>query len=409
MFGHRFKEKHFTHFDPKLVPVNHGAYGAAPTCVVDKYFSELRRDFSNTDRYLNKEQRQVYEHSRDEMAKVLKCDPKNLALIANATTGVNIVLRSFPFSKGDKIAMPSTTFSSCASTVKFLKEYQGVEFVIVDLELPMADVDVLSAFRHVFETHEIRLALFDAVVSFPAAKMPYVELAQLCRDFDVVSVVDGAHSAGLVPVDFSVFKPDFYTSNLHKWFYVPRPSGVLYVDPKYHNTVQPMPIGHTYYSPKEQPGEDLLLEKFSYVSSSVFGGVASVPAAIEFRKNVCGGEAAISEYCFTLARKVGDLVVKKWPGSYVMENKDSTQSTAMINIVFPIHNYVSNFDFSSGPAFSDYLKIALLDQYNTLAPIQVYKNKVIVRFSCQVYNELSDYEYACEAIHKTVQSFFEKH
>ena len=44
--------------------------------------------------------------SREALATMLSCDSDDLALIENATSGVNTILRSFDFKPGDEILVP---------------------------------------------------------------------------------------------------------------------------------------------------------------------------------------------------------------------------------------------------------------------------------------------------------------
>lgn len=55
---------------------------------------------------------------------------------------------------------------------------------------------------------------------------------ELLREEQILSLVDGAHALGQIPIDLDACKPDFFFSNLHKWLYGHRGSTFLYVDPK---------------------------------------------------------------------------------------------------------------------------------------------------------------------------------
>lgn len=111
------------------------------------------------------------------------------------------------------IALPISAFNSCASTIKVLVDFIGIDAVKVDLVLLLTDAEILLSFEQTFQTHEIKLAIFDAIGSLPAAKMPYEELTDLCRKHNVISVVDSAHSAGALPVDFVISANDSAHAN----------------------------------------------------------------------------------------------------------------------------------------------------------------------------------------------------
>lgn len=414
-FGHGLKKQHFPASNNLFVPVNHGSYGLPPQCVVDKYIEALYGDIASPDAFIRKKQPQQYLDGIKAVAKVLNCSYKNLALVTNATSGVNTVLRSFPFQKGDKIAFPSTTYGACANTVAFLAKSVGIVPVIVPLDYPMGDSEVVARFEDTFRSHNIKLALFDTVVSMPGVKMPFTELQQLCRKHNVVSLVDGAHLIGLIPVDLGSpqFQPDFYVLNLHKWLSLPRGCAVLYVAPQHHRTIQTMPVSHSYVDPdtslSETEAENLLVLKFTFVGSDTFAALACIPTAIQFRNQVCGGEKSIRKHCESLARKVGDLALRQWPGTQLMENAENSLITAMVTLIVPINQYSDTFDATDKTQMKrliDFTATHLIEKYHTFVPFAPHNNKVVLRFSAQVYNELSDYEYAIAAAQKTLEAFF---
>lgn len=412
-FGHDFKKKHFPLSDNSYTPVNHGSFGLPPQCVVDKYNQELCLDLASPDTYILTKQPEEYVASLKAVGKLLNCSYQRLALVDNATTGVNTVLRSYPFKKGDKIAMPTTTYGACANTVRFLQQKIGIEVIIVDLVYPLSDAEVVAAFKKTFEENVITMTLFDTVVSMPGVKMPFKELVLLCKEYGVVSLVDGAHSVGLIPLDFGDFEPDYYVSNLHKWLGVPRANAVMYVDPKHFRTIQSLPISHSYVSSNAELSSDeldnLLVLKFMFTGSKCFASAATIQESLRFRSEQCGGEDAIREYCFGLARNVGKLAEKKWPGLKVIENDEKTLVTAMIAAYVPFEDYSKTFDATNPLAVKAFVTFASryqLENFKTYVPFAAHGGKMLVRFSCQVYNELSDYEYAIGAAQKAVEAFF---
>ena len=59
--------------------------------------------------------------------------------------------------------------------------------------------------------------------------MPAKELCRLARERGILTLVDGAQSLGLLDVNLSQMRPDFYSASAHKWPCGARECGVLYV------------------------------------------------------------------------------------------------------------------------------------------------------------------------------------
>lgn len=105
-FGKSFRKDFL--LEPEYLPINHGSYGTYPNCI-----RPLLREYQNNaekhpDRWNRFEGQKLIKKNLERLSKNLNCDPANLAFAQNASTGINNVLRSFPFKEGDKILMVST-------------------------------------------------------------------------------------------------------------------------------------------------------------------------------------------------------------------------------------------------------------------------------------------------------------
>jgi selenocysteine lyase/cysteine desulfurase len=405
-FGKPFRAKYFKSLYSKVFPVNHGSSGVTPDPVIEKYIEAIREDYQFPDRFIRLEQKLEYSRSLKELAKVLGADYRNLAFVDNATLGANTVLRSLPFAQGDKIVFPSTVFDSCENTVKFLESRHGVVPLLVQLDYPLSDDEVVAKFEEVFKRESPKLALFDTIISMPGIRVPFERLVQLCRKYGVLSLVDGAHGAGLIPLHLDSLDADFFVSNLHKWFYVPRGCAVLYVAQRHHRKVHSLPISHSYLDDSVVLDPSLeatrLVDRFAFVGTKNFASVSVIPDVIRFRQEVCGGEQAIWDYCHSLALNVAAVVSEKWGTSIL---GPVLGVTTMINVEVPVSELGVDVAVLTGPSKKKCLDYyyAQLFTHNTFVPYVVHNGKLYMRFSAQLYNELSDYEYAADAVIKVLK------
>lgn len=412
-FGKEFRAKYFSKFDKDVVPVNHGSFGQTPDLIFDKYIEALTKDYAHADKYLRFSIYDTYVGAIKELATLFNCDYHNLAIVENATTAVNIILRSFPLEKGDKIVVPSTVYGGCGNTVNFIENRLGIEKLVVELNYPLSDDEIIEKYEQIFKNQKPKLAMFDVISSLPGVRFPFERMVQLCKKYLVLSLVDGAHSAGLVPIDLDELKPDFFTSNLHKWLFVPRPSAVMYVDPKHHRKIHTIPISHSYVddsqvlSPKQEA--ETLIDRFVFVGSVNPAPIFTILDALKFRREICGGEEKIHDYCFDLAKKVGETISKKWNTS-VLENDAGTLTNAMVNIEVPLEKAgvtLEQFDNDYDNIMQDSLRRLVFD-YHTFITYFKHNNKIYVRFSCQIYNDLSDFEYASDVLLKVLKELVER-
>jgi selenocysteine lyase/cysteine desulfurase len=397
-FGKEFRAKYFTNIEEGVYPVNHGSYGLTPTPVHEKYLQYMTENAAYTDKFMKYTIKEIYVNSLKTVAEVLQGDYHNFAFVENATSGVNTVLRSFPLEKGDKIVIQNTVYGACGNTVKFLKNRYDIDFFVVELEYPMTQKEVVAKFEEIFVTEKPKLCMFDAITSMPGVVFPYEELVKLCKEHDVLSLIDGAHGIGCIPFNLSELKPDFFVSNLHKWFYVPFGCATLYVDRKHHNSIHTMPVSHSYLDDSThlsaEDQKNRLIDRFWFYGTKNYASIQVIPDAAKFRAEECGGEKAIHDYCHGLAKQVGELVSKKW-GTYYLE-----QTSTMVTVEVPIKNFPKLAE--DWPKI-DNLVYAKMFEEKAYTPCSPHNGKLFARFSCQIYNDLNDFDFASDVLIKTLK------
>ena len=89
--------------DPNVAYLNHGSFGATPRAVLEEQRRWQAKLEANPMAFLESEVYAAMKAAREALAEMLSCDADDMALIENATSGVNTVLRSLRFEPGDEI------------------------------------------------------------------------------------------------------------------------------------------------------------------------------------------------------------------------------------------------------------------------------------------------------------------
>jgi selenocysteine lyase/cysteine desulfurase len=142
---------------------------------------------------------------------------------------------------------------------------------------------------------------------------------------------------------------------------------------------------------------------FEFVATIDYTPYYCVPAAIDFRQKICGGEAAIRNYCYELARVGGQQVAERL-GTEVMNNKSGTLTQccfANVKLPFTFRNHQELSDTDSkdsiGPAdiskLQKWLNITAVKELDTYLQIGFHAGFMWVRLSGQVYLDLKDFEW----------------
>ena len=220
-FGHSMKSAHFN-FAPTYTPLNHGAFGTYPTAVLKRLRHCQQLAEARPDPFIRWDIPLALDSSRAALASLLDVSASEVVLVQNATTGVNTVLRSLKFQKGDVIVHFSTLYGACGKTVAYVCETTEAESISIKVRYPCKDEQVVEAFRLAIRDanrqpgKRVRVAIFDTVTSLPGVRVPWEELCGVCREEGVLSLVDGAHGIGHIKLNLKGTNPDFFVSNCHK-------------------------------------------------------------------------------------------------------------------------------------------------------------------------------------------------
>jgi isopenicillin-N epimerase len=115
------------------------------------------------------------------------------------------------------------------------------------------------------------------VASPTGAIVPVAELCAQARELGLLSVVDGAHAPGHVPVDLNAIGADAYAGNCHKWLCAPKGAGFLWVRPELQETIDPLVVSWGWR-------ETEFTKRHDWQGTRDPSAWLAIPAAIEFQR-----------------------------------------------------------------------------------------------------------------------------
>lgn len=395
-FGKEFRKNHFL-FDPEVVPLNHGSFGAIPDSVYRSQREAQEKTLKDKERFYLKNIFKDLPEFRKILGSVVDAEPNNISFVTNATTGINAILRSWPFNPGDKILYTSVVYGSCENTIKFLKNRSGIESVVVSVTSDMSQDEIVESVSQSIDAENPVMAMFDVVTSTPALRIPWERLVEVCRKKNVLSLVDGAHGIGMIPISLNTVKPDFFTTNLHKWFFTPNSCAMLYVDPKHFKHIHTFPISHSYVDDNVDVEDESrrFIDRFDFVGTVDYSAIYAIPAAYKFINDECGGLEKIREYNLNLAKQVGELVSKEFGTEYI-QNQDHNMVNVRIPYDIPVEQQREAVNF-----MLDYQ----LENTKTFVHLVPHNGKIWSRWSTQIYLELEDFKYGIEIVREAIDAW----
>ena len=214
------RDAHFL-FAPTYTPLNHGSFGTYPKSVQNRFREVQALSEARPDTFVRYEYPKMLDESRSAMAGFLGVPVDEVVFVPNATTAINVVLRSLRYEKGDVVLHFSTVYAAIEKTIQYLIETTDVDNVNLGVDYPIDDHVLVLRFETAINDaklggKKVKIAIFDTVSSMPGVRVPWERLVEVCKREGVLSMVDGAHGAGHIELGLATARPDFFTSNCHK-------------------------------------------------------------------------------------------------------------------------------------------------------------------------------------------------
>ena len=156
---------------------------------------------------------------REEAAKLFGCRPEQVAFTASCTHGLNIALRTL-VKPGGRVVISGFEHNAVVRPLHAL----GAKVVVAGRQLFRGN-DLLAEFERALPGADA--AVFTHVSNVFGFVLPVKELAALCRSYGVPFVIDGAQSAGSLPLSLEETGADFIAMPGHKGLLGPQGTGIL--------------------------------------------------------------------------------------------------------------------------------------------------------------------------------------
>jgi selenocysteine lyase/cysteine desulfurase len=251
-FGAPMRHAHFA-FSPDYLPLNHGSYGTHPVSVRAAHLALRAEVEAAPDPFIALHFADRLAKSRSIVADILRCPSDELVFVPNATTGIDTVLKNLAWKLGDVVLCYELVYGSVANGLSWLEESRGVEIHVISRGWPISDDDLVNLMVDTARAinaekgKRVRLAICDTIISGPGALVPFERLIPALQAEGALVLVDGAHGIGHIDIDLSVIKPDFFVTNLHKWFFVPRGCAAFHVPKKHQDLMRTsLPTSHGF-------------------------------------------------------------------------------------------------------------------------------------------------------------------
>jgi isopenicillin-N epimerase len=357
--------------DPNVVFLNHGSFGACPRPVFECYQTLQRELEREPIEFLDRRLPELLAEARAALAAYVGAGPDDLVFVPNATSAVNAAARSLELGADDEVL--STNLEYGANDLLF--EHLPARYVRAHVPLPLPPDDELVDLLFQRASERTRVIFVSHVTSETAVILPVRAICERARSLGILTLIDGAHTPGHVPLDLEALGADGYAGNCHKWLGAPKGAGFLHVHADLQERVQPLITGWgfgpdgTYLTRHERQGTR---DPSAYLS---------VPAAIEWQ-TANDSRAAGHALAVDAQRRLSEL-------TGLAPLSDPERIGRMVSVHVPLSDPES-------------VQRRLHDDYRIEVPIFARKSEPLLRASFGPYNDESDLESLLTALERVL-------
>ncbi len=367
--------------DPAWTFLNHGSFGARLSAVQDHQNSWREKLERQPLRFFLDHYLPSLSFAREAVAQLVGADSDDIALVPNATYGVNSMLRSLALRPGDEVLVLDHAYDACRAALDHVAAAQGAKVVEVHLPLPCRGPEQVIDTVIAACGARTRFALIDAVTSPTALVLPVRELVATLRERGIESLVDAAHSPGMVPMDLIACGAAFTTGNLHKWISAPLGAAFVHVRPDFQDQLLPAALSHGLHL----SGPKRWQECFDWTGTFDPSAWLSVPFAIEALSALHGdGLLGLMRANQDLAQQGAELLVATLDLKRV---GPPSMLGSMAALILPLPAQALPHHLATDP-----LQRVLGDQDKIEVPVFSFGSHRLMRISCHNYNSINDIE-----------------
>jgi len=233
--------------DTDRVYLNCGGLGPAPSQVL-KAVESKSKELQN----ISETGHSIMDQARVVAADYLGADTDELCFTRNATESNSIIASGLRLKKGDEVIFESHAHPGGSFPWLNRQKLDGIDVKVFDPD-PETMEGSVERIRKLI-TSRTRVIQVSHITAPTGILFDVKAIASLARERGIWFHVDGAQTAGMIPVDLRAIGCDSYATSGHKWMGGPRGTGILFIAKDRMDEVDCSHLGGHSDSEYELPG-----------------------------------------------------------------------------------------------------------------------------------------------------------
>ena len=360
--------------NPDIHFLNFGSFGACPKEIFENYQQWQRLLEFESVQFINVNGAGYLAESRAALANYIGIEDKDdLVYITNPTLGVNMIAKNLILSPGDEILSTDIEYGACDRTWDLYAEKNKAVYKRQKINLPITTKEAFI--DNFFEglTERTKVIFISHITSSTGLILPVKEIVDNAKSKGLLTIVDGAHVPGQLPLSIKDLDPDFYTGACHKWMMAAKGCSFLYAHKRVQHLLrEPLIVSWGYKSIK--PSGSQFIDYNQMIGTRDFSAFLTVPSCIQFMQENNWEKVAkqCHEMVLSNAHRFFSLL-KSTPISPLTDEWIGQMLSIPIQTDKP-----------------EELQRLLFTKYNIEVPLFRHGNQVLIRYSINGYNTQED-------------------
>jgi isopenicillin-N epimerase len=353
--------------------LNHGSFGPSPHSVRLKRRQWIDAMDSQPMDFFVRQFEPALLETRRKLADFCGTQADHLIFAENATSAMNVVARSILLEAGDNILLNNHEYGAVHRIWNRFAAEHGCEVRVANLPAQIKSRrQVIDALLESTDSRT-KWVVVSHITSPTALIMPIREICEEFRRRRIGVIVDGPHAPAQIDLKIDELDCDFYAASCHKWLSASPGSGFLYVNPRWHDSIQPVVKSWGRLLPAEPTRWD---EEFIWTGTRDPSSYLSIGPAIEFLQQV--GLESFRERTHGLAAQAQTMLCEEFSTQPIANRHDGWYGS-MAHVPLP-------------DADCRGLQESLWREYKIEVPIIHFENRWFIRVSCHLYNSRKQLE-----------------
>ncbi len=210
--------------------LNNGSLGVAPKPVVEAVSNYMVRGATlPADGEYPRWGYETLDDYRTEYAAFVGCKKEELAFTHNATEAMSTIAAGLDLKPGDEVLITDQEHPSGKGPWMRRQARDHITVREVKLPIPPKSPEQLTGVIISAIGPKTRVLSFSGILTTTGLIMPVREICDAARAKGLITVVDGAHMNGQVPLRLDDLGCDLLAGSPHKWLFAPPGCGLLYI------------------------------------------------------------------------------------------------------------------------------------------------------------------------------------